>query len=205
MSTIALPLTKPIPTLPATETWSPQGQWTYEDYLRLPDDGKRYEIIEGVLYMANAPDFAQAHQLAVMELAAELRNFVRAHNLGTVLTASFEVRLPGIAQPVQPDILFVSHARRDIIKPKLIEGAPDLMVEVLSPSTARYDRKVKFDAYERAGVREYWIVNPRLRSVEVYALVDDEYALHGEYGASERVTSAVLTGLELAAAVAFAI
>lgn len=152
--------------------------------------------------MANAPDFE--HQQAVMALAGQLWNFAQAHQLGVVLTAPFEVRLPGIAQPVQPDILFVSHERRDIIKPKLIEGAPDLVVEVLSPSTARYDRKVKFDAYERAGVREYWIVNPRLRSVEVYALMDNEYALHGEYGAGERVTSAVLVGLELATDMAFA-
>ena len=198
----ALKIPMTYPSLPADQRWPEQGRWSYEDYLRLPADGKRYEIIDGVLYMANAPDFE--HQQAVMALAGQLWNFAQAHQLGVVLTAPFEVRLPGIAQPVQPDILFVSRERRDIIKPKLIEGAPDLVVEVLSPSTARYDRKVKFDAYERAGVREYWIVNPRLRSVEVYALMDNEYALHGEYGAGERVTSAVLVGLELATDMAFA-
>lgn len=190
------------PELPTDQFWPEQGQWTYEDFLRLPDDGKRYEIIDGVLYMANAPDFE--HQLAVTVLTSQLWSFVQLHNLGIVLTAPFEVHLPGIAQPVQPDILFVSNARRNIIKPKLIEGAPDLIVEVRSISTARHDRTVKFNVYERAGVREYWIVNPRLRVVEVYALQGNEYVLHGEYGAGERVKSAVLEGLELATDTAFA-
>jgi len=94
-------------------------------------------------------------------------------------------------------VLFVTQARREIIKPKFIEGAPDLIVEVLSPSTTRLDRRVKFDAYERAGAREYWIANPKLRSIEVYSLVRGEYALHGEYGPGERLTSELLPGLEL--------
>jgi len=183
------------PTLPADQTWPEQGQWTYDDFLRLPDDGIRYEIIDGVLYMTNAPD--PEHQYAVVEILGELRNFVKANNLGVVYTAPIEVHLPGIAQPVQPDVLFVAQARREIIKPKFIEGAPDLIVEVLSQSTTRLDRRVKFDAYERAGVREYWIVNPKLHSIEVYSLVRGEYALHGEYGPGEQVASVVLPGVEL--------
>ncbi len=202
MSVLTIPAKTIYPDLPTDQTWPEQGQWTYEDYLRLPDDGRRYEIIDGVLYMANAPAFE--HQQAVTSLTSQLWNFVQTHNLGVVLTAPFEVRLPDIAQPVQPDILFVSNARREIIKPKLIEGTPDLIVEVLSPSTARYDRHIKFDAYERAGVREYWIVNPRLRSVEVYTLVGNEYALHGEYGVGQLVISAVVSGLQLATDIAFA-
>jgi Uma2 family endonuclease len=104
------------------------------------------------------------------------------------------VRLPGIAQPVQPDVLFIAQNRRDIVKAKFIEGAPDLIVEVTSASTARLDRKVKLDAYERAAVREYWIANPRTRFVEVYSLERDEYVLRGEHGAGERLQSGVLPG-----------
>jgi len=193
--TTAPPPERLYPTLPTDQSWPAQGQWTYADFLRLPDDGVRYEIIDGVLYMTNAPD--PEHQYVVGEIFAGLRNFAKAHNLGVVYTAPIEVHLPGIAQPVQPDVLFVSQARREIVKAKFIEGAPDLIVEVTSPSTARADRKVKLDAYERAGVQEYWIVNPRTRVIEIYALTRGEYALHGEYRAGERVTSSVLPGLEL--------
>ena len=190
------------PTLPADQTWPEQGQWTYDDFLRLPDDGVRYEIIDGVLYMTNAPD--PEHQHAVVQIVVAIENLVRAGNLGVVYTAPIEVHLPGIAQPVQPDVLFVAQARRAIVKPKFIEGAPDLIVEVLSPSTNRLDRRIKFDAYERAGVREYWIVNPKLRSVEVYTLVRGEYVLHGEYGPAEQVASEVLPGLQLLTNTVFA-
>ncbi len=203
MSTVRTPtLSATYPTLPTDQSWPAQGDWTYEDFLRLPDDGNRYEIIDGVLYMTDAPD--PEHQYAVVEIVGELRNFVKANNLGVVYTAPIEVHLPGIAQPVQPDVLFVAQARRAIVKPKFIEGAPDLIVEVLSQSTTRLDRRVKFDAYERAGVREYWIVNPKLHSIEVYSLVRGEYALHGEYGPGERAASEVLPGVELLTDTVFA-
>ncbi len=203
MSAVTTPTPTTIyPTLPSDQTWPEQGQWTYEDFLRLPDDGNRYEIIDGVLYMTNAPD--PEHQYAVGEIFGELRNFVKANNLGIVYAAPIEVHLPGIAQPVQPDVLFIAAERRHIVREKFIEGAPDLIVEVLSQSTNRLDRRVKFDAYERAGVREYWIVNPKLRSIEVYSLVRGEYALHGEYGPREKLTSEVLPGLELLTDTVFA-
>ena len=196
MTTTTAPVPESVyPSLPADQAWPAQGRWTYDDFLRLPDDGVRYEIIDGMLYMTNAPD--PEHQYAVGEIFAQIRNFAKANNLGVVYTAPIEVHLPGIAQPVQPDVLFVSQARREIVKPKFIEGAPDLIVEVLSPSTYRTDRKVKFDAYERAGVREYWIVNPKTHSIEVWTLARGEYALRGDCGPGERVTSDVLSGLDL--------
>ncbi len=174
MSAVTTPTpTTVYPTLPADQPWPAQGQWTYEDFLRLPDDGVRYEIIDGVLYMTNAPD--PEHQYAVLQIAFALETVVRAGHLGVVYTAPIEVHLPGIAQPVQPDVLFIAQARREIIKSKFIEGAPDLIVEVLSPSTTRVDRSIKFGAYERAGVREYWIANPKPRSIEVYTLTRGEY------------------------------
>ena len=188
--------------LPTDQPWPEQGRWTYADYLRLPDDGGRYEIIDRVLYMTNAPD--PEHQYAVGEIFGELRDHVKAHQLGVVYTAPIEVHLPGVAQPVQPDVLFIAQGRRDIVKAKFIEGAPDLVVEVTSASTARLDRKVKLDAYERAGVQEYWIANPRTRFVEVYALERGEYVLRGEYGPGDRLDSGVLPGLAALTDVLFA-
>ena len=163
-----------LPDLPAEGgPWPAQGDWTYEDYVRLPDDGQRYEIIAGVLYVTAAPTFG--HQYIVAELFAALRAYVRQRELGVVLPAPFEVHLPDIAQPVQPDVLFLRAERQPPPEAGYFEGVPDLVVEVLSPSTARTDRVVKFWAYEQAGVPEYWIVDPRARLVEVYELGEGVY------------------------------
>jgi len=190
--------------LPAEQSWPPQGQWTYEDYLRLPDDNNRYEIIEGVLYVANAPSYE--HQFTAGEIFGELRNFVKAKSLGVVIAAPFEVHLPGIAKPVQPDIVFIAAARQPTSDTQIFEGAPDLVVEVISPSSLRVDRYVKLSAYERARVREYWLVDPKTHSVEVYSLPAEgsEYILLGQFTAGEKIKSAVLAGFELAVDTLFA-
>jgi Uma2 family endonuclease len=186
-----------LPRLPAREqTWPAQGEWTYEDYKRLPDDGQRYEIIEGVLYMVAAPNFD--HQYTVGEVFVALRTYVRERQLGIVISAPFEVHLPDIARPVQPDVIFVASERAPRPGAADFTGAPDLIVEVLSPSTARTDRLVKFSAYERAGVREYWLVDPRTHSVEVYSLSEDGvYEMVGQHLLGEMVTSTVLSELAL--------
>jgi Uma2 family endonuclease len=186
-----------LPRLPAREQgWPAQGEWTYEDYKRLPDDGRRYEIIEGVLYVTAAPNFD--HQYAVGEIFAALRTHVRERQLGIVISAPFEVHLPDIGQPVQPDVLFVAAERTPRPGAEGFTGAPDLIVEVLSQSTARTDRLVKFGAYERAGVREYWLVDPRTHSVEVYSLSEEgTYEMAGQYTPGETVTSTVLSDLAL--------
>ena len=186
-----------LPRLPAREQgWPAQGEWTYEDYKRLPDDGRRYEIIEGVLYVTAAPNFD--HQYTVGEIFAALRTYVRERQLGIVISAPFEVNLPDIAQPVQPDVLFIAAERAPRPGAEGFTGAPDLIVEVLSQSTARTDRLVKFGAYERAGVREYWLVDPRTRSVEVYSLSEEStYEMAGQYTPGETVKSAVLSDLAL--------
>ena len=186
-----------LPRLPAREhDWPVQGEWTYEDYERLPDDGRRYEIIEGVLYATAAPNYD--HQYTVTRLLVHLDNLVRRHRLGIVLVAPFEVHLPDIARPVQPDVLFIGAERAPRPGAAYFTGAPDLIVEILSQSTARTDRLVKFGAYERAGVREYWLVFPRTRSVEVYSLSDDgTYQMAGQYTPGEVVSSTVLNDLTL--------
>lgn len=181
--------------------WPQQGQWTYADYLRLPDDGKRYEIIKGVLYVANAPSYE--HQYTVGEVAFALRLFVKQQHSGVVLEAPFEVHLAENTKPVQPDVLFIRAARQPAAGTQVFEGIPDLVVEVISPSSIRLDRTVKFDAYEQAGVPEYWIVDPKARLVEVYTLARGEYALLGQYTGDEMVTSNVLAGLQIKASALF--
>ena len=175
--------------------WPAQGQWRYEDYLRLPDDGKRYEIIEGVLYVANAPGYD--HQFTVAKTVFFLQLFVTERNLGIVLTSPFEVHLSETSRPVQPDILFLTNVQQPPPGTKFFDGAPALIVEVISPSSIRLDRYTKFDAYERAGVAEYWLADPKTRSVEVYVLSNGEYALLGQFTNEETITSNVLAGLTI--------
>lgn len=175
--------------------WPAQGQWRYADYLRLPDDGKRYEIIEGVLYVANAPGYD--HQFTVAEITFHFQVFVREHELGRVLNSPFEVHLSEISRPVQPDILFLTNEQQPPPGTRFFDGAPALIVEVISPSSIRLDRYTKFDAYERAGVAEYWLADPKTRSVEVHVLSNGEYALLGQFTNEEMITSNVLVGLSL--------
>ncbi len=177
------------------------GEWTYEDYLVLPDDGRRYEIIEGVLYVVNAPN--SDHQTVVTETSRHLGNFVASQNMGRVLVAPFEVHLSSRTRPIQPDILFIRSERWPIERIAYFAGAPDLVVEVISPSSTRMDRVTKFTTYESAGVPEYWIVNPHARTIEVFTLSHGEYALLGEYTDDETVESAVLEGINLVASTVF--
>jgi Uma2 family endonuclease len=196
MVTKVAPLPPPPPG--SENLWPPQGQWTYDDFLRLPDDGRRYEIIEGVLYVTNAPSYE--HQFTVTEIVRQLANFVIERSLGVVLAAPFEVHLPGgIAKPVQPDVLYITAERQPHPGDQVFEGAPDLIVEVLSPSSVRVDQFIKFGIYEQAKVREYWLVDPKTRSIEVYTLPADgtEYTLLGQYGPGEKLRSSVLAGLEI--------
>jgi Uma2 family endonuclease len=181
--------------VPGQAGWPAQGQWTYEDYLRLPDDGNRYEIIEGVLYVTNAPNYD--HQFTVIEIAYWVKQFVTENNFGVVLTAPFEVHLSPTTRPVQPDVLFIKADRQPASGAKFFEGLPDLIVEVLSPASIRTDRQIKLNIYEQAGVAEYWLADPKTRSVEVYTLWHGEYALLGQYTGAETVESKLLAGLAI--------
>jgi len=181
----------------ATETTEQikQGEWTYEDYLNLPDDGHRYEIIEGILYVSNAPNID--HQFTVVELVYQMKHFVTSNQLGYVLTAPFEVHLAENTRPVQPDVLFIKAEKWPARGAKYFDGAPDLIVEVLSPSTRSTDQSVKFRAYEKAQVPEYWIADPKARMVQVYTLLNQKYALLGDFIGDEVIESKVLVGLKI--------
>jgi Uma2 family endonuclease len=177
---------------PEDQEWPAQGQWTYEDYRRLPEDGWRYEVIEGELFMAPAP--IPAHQLSTLRLASKFLRFGEEFDAGVPYHAPIDVILPGLASPVQPDILFIVKQRLDIVKHDRIEGAPDILVEVLSPSNWLVDRRKKFEIYAKAGVREYWIVDPAARTIELFGLHGSTYALIGKHGVGEKVCSEVLPG-----------
>ncbi len=159
--------TLPVVTLANHVPGPKQGWWTYKDYRAIADDGQRYEVVNGVLYMTPSP--SGAHQDAVLELASYLRTHIKLAGLGIVRVAPFDVELaPNVI--VQPDVLVVLNTGLDKVEENRIIGAPNLVIEVASPSTATYDRDVKKGAYARAGVPEYWIVDPEARTVEVLVL-----------------------------------
>jgi Uma2 family endonuclease len=174
----------------------PQGQWTYEDWSRLPDDGWQYEVIKGVLYMVPAP--TTTHQRASGSLEFALRLFVRQEQAGEVFDAPIDVYLPGQETPVQPDLIFIAAGRRDLISERGIEGAPDLVAEILSPRTWWRDLRVKLPLYEETGVRECWMIDPKTKTVEVYVLRGEQYALSGRWGPGETARSETLPGFEVA-------
>jgi Uma2 family endonuclease len=181
--------------IPTEHEWPSQGKWTYEDYRRLPDDGWRYEVIEGELYMSPAPE--PIHQEYGGEMFAALRDFGKMHDAGKAYMAPIDVILSEFATPVQPDVLFIVKSRLHIVKKGHIEGAPDIIAEILSPSNWIIDRREKFDIYAKAGVREYWIVNPMVRTIELFVLREGRYELIGKYSVGETVRSEVLPGFEV--------
>ena len=195
-------LTKIAPLTAEAAPWPPpQGEWTYEDYLYLPADGWQYEIIQGRLVMVPAP--RPSHQQIVIRLGAALFDFLHRYPLGEVFPAPTDVLVPGKAEPVQPDLAFVSAERLGLVTQRAIEGAPDLVVEILSPSTWLDDRRTKFALYAEMGVREYWIVDPDEQTVEVFSLQEGRYALVNRFGPDATLRSDLLPAFEIAVADVF--
>src|SRR5687767_12285878 len=152
----------------------PAKRWTYEEYYRLDDD-QRYEIIDGNLLMAPSPDMW--HQSWVGDLYAIIRQQVQRYKLGKVFVAPFDVVLDS-ENTVQPDLMFVATANLGIIQPRAIFGAPDLLIELISPTSVRRDRYDKKDLYARFSVKEYWIGDPANKSLEILTLKAGHYELH---------------------------
>lgn len=177
--------------------WVPgpnQGDWTYNQYIALPDDGKRYEIANGILLLA--PSSTGSHQDTVGEVFFHLRSHVKLPGLGLVSQAPSVVELSS-KDVFQPDIFVVMDVNLDRVQEKKFVGAPDLVVEVASPGTVAFDRLTKYDAYERTGVSEYWIVNLERRTVEVLVLEGGKFQSLGVFHGDQRVPSRLISWLSV--------
>lgn len=141
-------------------------RFTWQDVLLAPEDGNRYEAVGGELYVTPPPSFH--HQEISMRLGVALYRMLQEPGHGVVVAGPVGVEFPDTEEGVQPDLVFISQARSGIIRRGWIRGVPDLVVEILSPTTARRDRGAKLDLYRRQGVPEYWIVDPDARSVAVW-------------------------------------
>jgi len=144
--------------------------FTQKDYQALPDTGPRYELVEGELIVAPSPN--HYHQVIAREIVFLLTSYLKTHPIGEMLFAPFDVYLDEI-NVFQPDILYFSNDRRSILTKVGVKGAPDLVIEILSPSNANRDREIKRKVYARSGVIEFWIVSPDSRTVEIYRLQEE--------------------------------
>lgn len=165
---------------------------TYEDYANIPGD-ERYELIDGELILVSSPN--EMHQRVSKRLLWLLMQ-IEEGGFGWVYHAPFDVVLSD-TDVVQPDLMFISKERADTITPANVQGAPNLVVEVLSPSTAQRDWTQKRDLYAKYGVRELWLVAPDARLAWVMALTDGEYAIAGVYKDGQTLISPTLAGLEI--------
>ncbi|RMG56144.1 MAG: Uma2 family endonuclease [Acidobacteria bacterium] len=182
------------------ELWPPQGKWTEADYFALPETNRFIELSEGRLITPPHP--THTHQRTVGALYRAFYSFVEAHDLGIVQLAPLPVRL-GPNTIREPDVLFVAHQHADRIGEQAY-GPPDLVVEVISPSTRQTDRVEKFAEYARAGISEYWLVDPETRTIEVFILRNGTYELLVKAGPGEKARSQLLSGFEVAVDEVFA-
>ncbi len=171
---------------------------TYEDFLLIPDDGRRHEILDGEHYANPSPN--TKHQMASGRLVVALDNFVTTHGLGQIFHAPYDVVLSA-NDVLEPDLIFVSTARRAIITDANIKGAPDLVVEILSPGNRNYDERVKYHAYERFGVAEYWIVDPDAKAVTIYRRAGRTFR---QVDTGNAITTPLLPGFALEVSAIFA-
>jgi len=166
---------------------------TYADYAALPDDGHRYQLLEGELVMTPSPN--RWHQELSAQLLTALVNHAQKHDLGRVFAAPLDVTLDD-RNVVQPDILFVSNERSGILQGDRVIGAPDLCIEILSPGTERIDRLRKLELYARFGVTHYWIVDLDARTIEEYVLAGDVYRVRSITAYDEPFRPVALPGFE---------
>lgn len=184
----------PNPATSGSKVEIPQkDHYTYADYRQLPE-GAPYELIQGQLVMSPSPTVR--HQLVVLALAADLREYVASQTEGSVLVAPMDVFLSSDTV-VQPDVLYVSHDRRDRIGTDEIRGAPDLVMEVVSSSSGHRDLLEKKRLYEESGVREYWIVDPNSESIEIHISSENAFGLHERRVETGTAASALLDGFSV--------
>ncbi len=169
-------------------------KFSYENLQHIPPDRNRYEIVDGELFVTPAP--IPLHQRIVLNLSAELRQFVRKRRLGEVFVAPLDVVFTS-STVLEPDVIFISRARLHIIGEKHLTGPPDLVVEVTSESSARLDREIKPKQYAFYRVPEFWRFDPEGKSVEIFRLKEGEYELVARLGFGDTLTSPLFPGLSL--------
>jgi Uma2 family endonuclease len=176
---------------------APRVKLTYDDFVLFPDDGKRHELIDGEHYVTPSPNLR--HQQLLGRLYLLIGVWLQTHPIGELFLSPLDVVFSDV-DVVEPDLLFVSSGRAaDILTPKHVRGAPDLVVEIGSPSTRKRDETIKRRLYERAGVAEYWVVDPDLDVVRVYRRADAGYGRPLELSreAGDSLATPLLPGLEL--------
>jgi Uma2 family endonuclease len=177
------------------------AKMNYDLYRLLPDDGKRYELIDGELMMMTPAPTPQ-HQKIVGNLFSELRAHVKANQLGEVFVAPVDIVLEDHTV-VEPDILFIRRERQGMVREEAIHGAPDVVVEILSPSSFYHDLRRKMRIYSQFGVQEYWIVDPEKQAIDLYARAGNELKLTRQFASHETFQSPLLVGFRLAVSAIF--
>ena len=177
---------------------NPRGvKLTYDDFVLFPDDGLRHELIDGEHYVTPSPN--TKHQKIVVTLAARIFNWVEEHNASKIFVAPFDVVFTKF-DVVEPDVVYMSNERAaEVLTDANIQGVPELVVEIGSPSTRKRDETVKRALYERAGVSEYWVIDPELDVVRVYRREGERFARPAELSAAagDVLTTTLLPSLEL--------
>jgi Uma2 family endonuclease len=171
-----------------------RARFLAEDIWDSPEDGNRYEVIDGELYVSPPP--VREHQHTSGQLYGTIWSYLQTHPIGLIYHAPFGVILSG-PSGVQPDLVYVSNERQDILTVQGVSGAPDLVIEILSPSTRSRDRGIKLRAYEAAGVPNYWIADPRARTLEERVLGEDGYGQPTIYRVGETFQPALFPGLSI--------
>lgn len=178
---------------------------TYDDFVRFPDDGMRHELIDGVHYVTPCP--VTRHQLLVGRLFLAIGNYLEQRpDAGLLFTAPFDVILSRW-DVVEPDLLFVAGDQLEILTDANIQGAPALVIEILSPGTKKRDLGIKRDLFDRGGVREYWILDPKADELTIYRRkAEGDLAKVSQLaaGATEALSTPVLPGFSLPLAKLFA-
>jgi Uma2 family endonuclease len=193
-ATLAEPRSKVIKRLPQPKLL------TYDDYARLtPTDSGNYELHNGKIIFTPSP--LSPHQNISMNLSVEMGGFIRQNKLGKLLAAPMDVRFTP-NDVVQPDLLFISNEKLDRVK-RIVEGAPDLVVEIKSDGNTATDMSYKKYLYETSGVQEYWIVYPNKKTISIYTLMEDELRFQRTLTVADSLKSLVLTGFEMLVAAVF--
>ena len=183
---------------------TPRVKLTYDDFVRFPDDGMRHELIDGEHYVTPSPN--TKHQAIAFNLANAFGGYLRAHPIGAAFIAPFDVVFSDL-DVVEPDLLYISRDRAEILTKQHVRGAPDLAVEILSPGTRKTDEVIKRKLYDRFGVREYWVVDPELEAIKIYRRSGDAFPRAAELSVEheDTLTTPLLPDFSVALTEIFAV